>query len=64
MKWNHLKEEKLHLNKKGTELISDIFVKELSTFSNWQNIDKSKQSDVCDFDDNFMLRVQMIVKGF
>ena len=32
IKRNHLKKGKLHLNKKGTNLLSDIFVKELSKF--------------------------------
>ena len=40
---------KSHLNQKGTNLLSDVFVKELLKVFNWQNIDNlSKQSDVYD----------------
>ena len=34
LKRNHLNKEKLHLNQKGTKLLSDIFVKELSKVFN------------------------------
>ena len=34
IKRNHLNKEKLHLNKKDTKLLSDIFVKELSKIFN------------------------------
>ena len=53
MKRNHLNKGKLHLNQKGTKLLSDIFVKELSKVFNWHNIDNlSKQFHVCDFDES------------
>ena len=53
IKRNHLNKGKLHLNKKGTKLLSDIFVKELSKVFNWHNLDNlSKQFDVCDSDES------------
>ena len=53
IKRNHLKKGKLHLNQKGTKLLSDIFVKELSKVFNWHNFDDlSKQFDVCDSDES------------
>ena len=52
IKRNHLNKGKLHLNKKGTKLLSDIFVKELSKVFKSRNIDNlSKQFDVCDSDE-------------
>ena len=51
IKRNHLNKGKLHLNQKGTKLLSDIFVKELSKVFNWHNLHNlSKQFDVCDSD--------------
>ena len=53
IKRNHLNKGKLHLNQKGTKLLSDIFVKELSKVFNWHNFDDlSKQFDVCDSDES------------
>ena len=46
IKRNHLNKGKLQLNQKGTNLLSDIFVRELSKVFNCHNIDNlSKQSD-------------------
>ena len=46
IKRNHLNKGKLHLNQKGTKLLSDIFVKELSKVFNWHNLyDLNKQFD-------------------
>ena len=51
IKRNHLNKGKLHLNQKGTKLLCDIFVKELSKVFNWHNLDNlSKQFDVYDSD--------------
>ena len=51
IKGNHLNKGKLYLNQKGTKLLSDNFVKELSKVFNWHNIDNlSKQLHVYDSD--------------
>ena len=53
IKRNHLNKGKLHLNQKGTKLLSDIFVKELSKVFNWHNLDNlSTQFDVYDSDES------------
>ena len=45
IKKTHLNKGKLHLNQKGTNLLSDIFVKKLSKVFNWHNLDKWLQRD-------------------
>ena len=50
---NHLNKGNLYFNQKGTKLLRDIFVKELSKVFNWHNIDNlSKQFKVCNSDES------------
>ena len=53
IKRNHLNKGKLHSNQKGTKLLNEVFVKELSKDFNWHNLDNlSKQFDACHSDES------------
>ena len=59
IKPQHLNKGKLHLNQKGSRLLSDIFLKEISHVFNWQFRTENSDSEECI--SNLTLKFQKII---
>ena len=61
IKPNHLNRRKLHLNQKGSKVLGDAFLEEISSIFNWHYIDENSRLNHERWKSNFSLEDKKMI---